>query len=483
MEETQVHALDYLSVFRRRKWWLVAPILASIVVGAALVRYLPKEYKSSATLGVAAPIVSPTLVNQTMLLDNQERMRALSQQLLSPMILERVATEEKLGSTQTRTEQLNRIRRAIEVTVPEPVATTGEVRRLDTFIVSYSDADPTRAQRITNRLASVFVDENSKLRAENAEDTSAFIATQLRASEARLGDLEARLRQAKESHMGRLPEQTQANLQTLAGLRQQYESSATSLRGEQDRLSMIERQLEGARQGRADVWVPSGRGEISAAVLPPETRVMTLERELATARGTYTEKHPEIQRLQEELENARKEAVVDRQRPNADRVAQLQLDPAFRQLNADREMTRLRIREIERSNTDLQRQIASYQARVEAAPRVEQQLVSVQRDYDLEKQQYSELSNKLHASTLAENVERNRRGEQFMILYAATLPTEPTKPIPWRVMLIAIVAGICAGAGLTLGREYLDRTVHDVRELKDAFELPVLAEIAHIDAA
>src|SRR5262249_6848549 len=165
------------------------------------------------------------------------------------------------------------------------------------------------------------------------------------------------------------------------------------------------------------------------------------------------------------------------------RVAQLQIDPGFRALTTDREMSRLRIRELQRSSSDIQGQIATYQARVEAAPMVEQQLVSVQRDYDLEKQQYSELSAKLHTASLAENVERNRRGEQFMVLYSASLPTTPTKPVPWKVMAMSLLAGIGLGAVLTLGREYLDRSVHDVRELKDAVEVPVLAEIAHINAA
>ena len=33
----------------------------------------------------------------------------------------------------------------------------------------------------------------------------------------------------------------------------------------------------------------------------PESRVMTLQRELAAARATYTDKHPEVLRIQEEL--------------------------------------------------------------------------------------------------------------------------------------------------------------------------------------
>src|SRR6185295_15590743 len=87
MEETHVHALDYLTVFQRRKWWLLVPIVLSIIVGIVLVQVLPKEYTSTATLAVAAPAVSPNLVNQSAPLDNQERMRLLTQQLKSAPIL------------------------------------------------------------------------------------------------------------------------------------------------------------------------------------------------------------------------------------------------------------------------------------------------------------------------------------------------------------------------------------------------------------
>ena len=50
-------------------------------------------------------------------------------------------------------------------------------------------------------------------------------------------------------------------------------------------------------------------------------------------------------------------------------------------------------------------------------------------------------------------------------------------------MLIAIAGGFCLGGALSLGREYLDRSVHDVRDLKDEFELPVLGEVTRIQTA
>ena len=46
MEERRFHPLDYVSVLRRRKWWFVAPLVLSIVVGAALAMLLPREYTS-----------------------------------------------------------------------------------------------------------------------------------------------------------------------------------------------------------------------------------------------------------------------------------------------------------------------------------------------------------------------------------------------------------------------------------------------------
>jgi polysaccharide chain length determinant protein (PEP-CTERM system associated) len=476
MEETPVHALDYLSVVRRRRWWLVVPIVASIAVGLLLVRFLPKQYRSSATVGVAASGVSTTLVGQSAPLDNEERLRAISQELLSATTLSRIAQEEHLAGNASADSVVARFREAVTITVPEPLATTTEPRRLDAFVVSYSDADPARAQRITDRLANVFVEQSSKNREQRAEDTSAFITAQLSASQVRLSNLEVRLRKAKESHIGQLPEQTQANLSTLSGLRQQMDANATQLRGEQDRLSMIERQLEGMKAGSALALA----GPATNSNTSPEARVIMLQRDLAAARLTYTDKHPEIIRLQDELATARKEAAADHQRPAEERAAQLQIDPAYRQLTSDHEMVRIRIRELTRADADIRRQIATYQARIESAPMVEQQLSSLQREYDLEKQQYSDLSGKLHAANMAESVEKNRRGEQFTVLYPASYPADPVKPVPWRVMLLSVAAGFSLGAVLTLGREYMDRSVHDVRELRDELELPVLGEVVRI---
>jgi len=46
-------------------------------------------------------------------------------------------------------------------------------------------------------------------------------------------------------------------------------------------------------------------------------------------------------------------------------------------------------------------------------------------------------------------------------------------------MLIALILGVGLGGALALGREYLDRSIHDARALEE-LDLPVLGEIPHI---
>lgn len=467
-------SLDYVAAIRRRRWWLITPVLLAVIIGVALVKFLPKEYQAQATLGVMAPAVSPALVNQSAIFDNQERLRALRLQLLSDAVLARVIAEEAGATGDDARPLISDLRGKTVVTPVEPIARTMQPPPLDAFRITYTAADPAWAQRVTNKLAAVFIEENSKTRTSTAERSAEYLQAEQQRALTRLNELEVRLRQAKEAHIGRLPEQTQANLATLTSLRQQLESNGTNLRYQQERLTMIQRQIEMMEQDAA-------KG-VSSAGSAASNRVATLEGQLAAARGMYTDKHPEIQRLEAELKTAIAEAVAPQPRANVDSKARLQLDPTYRQVQADREMTTASIRELQRAAVALRAQISDYQSRVEAAPMVEQQLVAVQREYNLAQQQYNDATARLTTASLSENVARNHDTERFSLMYPASLPTEPISPVPLRVMLISLVAGVIAGVGLALVREFLDPAIHSTRDLGDEVDVPVLGEVAHVPA-
>ena len=68
------------------------------------------------------------------------------------------------------------------------------------------------------------------------------------------------------------------------------------------------------------------------------------------------------------------------------------------------------------------------------------------------------------------------------VLYPASLPDKPIEPQPLKIMALALVAGLLLGAAGAVGREFLDRSVYDVRALQSEFDVPVLGEIPRIAA-
>jgi polysaccharide chain length determinant protein (PEP-CTERM system associated) len=472
MEEQTFHPLDYVSVFRRRLWWVVLPALICTVGGIVLALVLPAWYRAHATIAVTSASVSPDLVRSSAF-DANERARALSQQLYSRRVLERVAREEGLTQSIPLEQAIGDIRSNSVVQPGEPL-TKNSRATIDTFVISYLDRTPEQSQRVTNKLAQVFVEETQRTREARAERSSEFLATQLRESQDRLNNVEERLRQKKEAYMGRLPEQREANLQMVASLSQRLDSATNALRGEQDRLTMIERQIEGMRQGTSDI-APL-RAEIGPTTV--QGRVALLQRQLAEARTMYTDKHPEVQRLRQELADAREE-LKRGAGAGADREDLLRSDPTYQALQADRSQARLRVAALQRDTNAMRAQISQYQQRVETAPMVEQELASLTREYELEKAQYAQLSGRHKAALVAEDLERKQGNERFSLLYSASLPDSPESPNRPRIMLMAIALGLFLGVGLAAGRELLDRSVYDARALAQ-YDVPVLAEIPRI---
>jgi uncharacterized protein involved in exopolysaccharide biosynthesis len=315
--DNTAHSLDYVAALRRRRWWLIVPLVAALIIGGALVLLLPKQYEAQATIGVIAPAVSPSLVNQLASFDNQERLRALRLQLLSDTVLARVVAEEAGLTGEAAAGHINDLRANVKISVPEPVARTLQPPPLDAFRISYTASDPQWAERVTNRLAAVFIEENSKTRTDTAEKSTEYLQAEQQRAYARLTELEGRLRQAKEAYIGRLPEQTEANLQTLASLRQQLESNGINLRHQQEKLTMVQRQIDMMEQDAAKGLAIAGAGTSAS------DRVAALEAQLAAARGMYTDKHPEVQRLDAELKVALQEAVAPQPRANVDGKARL----------------------------------------------------------------------------------------------------------------------------------------------------------------
>lgn len=477
MEERSFHPLDYVSVLQRRKWWFIVPLVVCILGGAALAMFLPREYKSYAEIGIADPTLSPELLRGIQSLEARERQRAISQQLLSRTVLERVVREERLNPSRPVEDVAQALRARVEqnIEVPKPIGRGSGKEGIESFNLGYVDSSPERAQRIANRLATVFVEENSKVNTQRAENTSEVLSQQLRESQERLSRIQDQLTQKKVAYMGRLPDQTNSNVQTVNGLRQQLDSLSTQIASETQRMSQLESTIESIKQG-----VGSGAG--LAAVQGGQARLNQLRQSLATARAVgYTDIHPEIMRLKGEIAAAEKEFAARQEAPaDANHEQLLAADPVYRQKVQERNLLQIRITSLRGAEAQARGQIAEYQRRVETAPMVEQELSPLTQEYQLERTRYGDLATKYQNAVVVEDLARKQGGERFIVLNPAFLPSRPVRPDLVQLMVMALAMGFVLGAAAVVGREFMDRSVHDARALQTEFEVPVLGEIPRI---
>ena len=209
MDEPRFDPLDYVSVFNRRKWWFIVPVTLALLIGGLLVWQLPRTYQASTTIAVSAARVSNNVIGAVDI-DRQERMRAVSQQLLSRTVLERTARLEHLDQDTSIDAAVNRLRGGISVSLPDSITPGGgggspstqlspeQKAQLDSYQVRFVDSSPEDAQRIVNRLAQVFVEENSRSR----EIRATGHVTVHRGAAARQRDSPERPRRAAAHHEG-----------------------------------------------------------------------------------------------------------------------------------------------------------------------------------------------------------------------------------------------------------------------------------------
>src|SRR5206468_2908288 len=210
-----------LEVWSRRKWLAILTFMGPFAASVSLAITLPYLYRSTATLLVERPEVSETFVKSSVTSELETRLHTISQEILSRSQLQELITRFDLypefHKRATPEEVVERMRRdiRIEFKVGDPQIARGPTIA---FTLSYRGRDPETVAKVTNTLASLFVEENLKLRERQAAGTAEFLRVQLEEMKRKLDQEEQRVGEFKERHLGELPEQTPVNLAILERL-------------------------------------------------------------------------------------------------------------------------------------------------------------------------------------------------------------------------------------------------------------------------
>lgn len=447
----------YLEAPLRRPFLVLVPFGLILAASIALGLFLPKMFRSATLILVESEKMPDSFVRSMATETTHKRLGTIKQEILSRTRLQMVIEElNPYPEIQSQTAAIEAMREATEI----------NVKGNDAFSIEYVHRDARKAQQVTARLATLFIEESTKAREQQVEEAYEFLDSQVRDARRELEVKDASLRAYKEKHMGNLPEQTGANLATLQMLQQELQAVETSLRDANQRQDLLEKGLAEPR---------TTPGSSAATASEGSTDLTVLRGQLLALRGRYTEEHPDVQNL--------KARIARLERQYADVAAGVKapsVDPSVAAARGQFERLRFEVKGLESRRAELERRIDTFRARVEQAPRTEQELATLTRDYQKLNENYLTLLNKKLDAQMAAKLEKRWKGEHFSILDPAHLPERPYSPNRPLYLSVGLFLGLVVGVGAAVSREFLDGTVKDVEDLQTLVPFPVLATIPHV---
>lgn len=454
-QQSIAKVLEYWRVLVMHRWYLLVATFSAMLLFTALIRQLPNEYEATTAILVDPQKVPEKYVTAAVSSDPGERLNTITQQVLSRTRLQEIITRLKLYPELTgkmsEEEIVEQMRDHVKIQVRQ-----GSGPQLSTFTITFRGRDRNLVADVANELANSFIQWNVDSREQQVQGTQEFMSSELEGARKNLEEQENKLRVFKMSHLGETPDQTQTNLQSMAVLRGALQANIDTMnRLEQERLLLTRLPSAATPSGTPDVSL-STRGRL-------QLEKRQVESELQHLRAQYSEKYPDLVKARRHLEDVEQQlsSLPPDDVPTSDNPSTEHSATSVRLELLDKEMKRLK-----GDQSRIQQQIQNYQAKVDATPLREQQLVELNRNYDVSKQHYQTLLDKSFNIDMAASLEQKQKAERFTVLDPARAPEKPVSPKRKALLAMAMLISMVLPSLCVIGKELLKAAVSTELEIK-----------------
>ncbi|HVN04497.1 MAG TPA: hypothetical protein VMT86_08780 [Bryobacteraceae bacterium] len=455
------------------------------LLSAAVIYSLPATYKAEAVILVDGQKVPERYVASTANADIQDRLAAISQRILSSSRLETIINTYHLYDREKAhlplEEIIDLMRKDTKITLEHG----GSQEHTGSFRISYEGRDPAVVAEVANQIGNLFIEENLRTREKHAEGTSAFIEEQLQQARKTLHALELQVADYKLKHKGELPEQESSLASAIARLQIELQANQDAINRAEESKALLQNSLSTAESTARVLERTQARGPAVNASSGGDARktAAALQAELDALRLRYTEDHPDVQRLEQLLAQARRTEKAAAATP-----ANKALDPPAPDLLQQRERiasleteAKLAVHELEfrkAERRDILAKIAALQARIDTLPVREQELTALSRDYETAKANYQSLLDKRIAADMATDLEHRQQGERFTMIDPAQPPAKPFSPDRPQLLWLAVTLSLFGALAAGLAREFKRNVLLGEWELPP--DIPVLGRVSPI---
>ena len=396
-------------VYKKRYVFITVMMLVTGVIAAAGC-LLPDKYEATSTVLIEGNFANDALKGVAVPASIDDRVRAVEIIMQSrPQVLKVL---KELGydlgrDTEGEVEQLvGSFQRATKITFD----TNRSRRDVDMFSVSVRRGNPVIARDYVNALVRSFIAESLSSKRNETVETKKFLVEQVDILRKTIGTLDDEI----------------ANIHQISAI--EAEIASIHKKRETDAVGM--------KPAKED---------------DTQTRLIAIRKRLGDLLLQYTLKHPEVEKIQEEL------AYLERQ-------------------------------EHEQKQTGRGREAATVAPAVKArrtggvSPAMagrEQRLNELERDRNSYQKMYEEMLVTLGKSEVSSRLEGQDKGVTFNVLEPAILPLRPVSPNRVLIIVLGFFAGIGAAIVSVIRMDSMDKSVKSLDTVK-MFGHPVLAVFPHI---
>jgi polysaccharide chain length determinant protein (PEP-CTERM system associated) len=474
----------------RFRWMALGAAAAVALIGWTIVFALPDRFGADARVFVdTRTALKPALQGLTTDQNVDAQINYVRQSLLEGPQLERIARQTgvlpaNVTDERTKARILDALSNRIALTVLS-AGSQGDERSTAGTIYSFHYLDGTRERslRVVDALLNTFVEQTLGGKREGSEHAQQFLAAQIKDYEQRLSAAEDRLAAFKKRNVGLMPSEQGGYFAQL-----QSEGDAAK-KAETDLSIAISRREELAKQLRSDEAISSAG--ISSPILGARgmtggndtlSRIQQAQAKLDELLLRFTDQHPDVIAARATLDELKKRRVVELaslRRGDAGAIASSGAgnNPVYQNIQLELNKENVEIAALRRELAQHQNTVAELRQRLNSAPQVEAEFQQLNRDYAVNKAQYTALLESYQKARLGERAD-NAGSMRFEVVLPPTAPVTPVSPKRATLLAGLWLFAIAVGGAVAYALHVLQPIVSSVRAVKEITSFPVLGVIS-----
>ncbi len=475
--------LDEVRGAWRFRWLAFGIALTLALAGWLLVFMLPDRYEAHASVLVdTRTALKPALENLATQQDVGVELSYVRESMLTDAQLLGIARHVGLVPADADPGRNDRavgtLRKHIALTIMrsgEDPATSGGT----TYGIEYQDTAAPRALNVVSILLQTLVDETLGGKKRGSESAQVFLESQVKDYEKRLRDAEDRLADFKSRHFGLMSSERGGYFEQLQKETMATDEARTKLLVAQNRRATLERQLHGDAAVSATSAISSVSPNAGAVGVDTVSRIAQTRAHLDELLLKYTDKYPDVietRKTLAELE-ARRAAEIESLR-NGDASAAASSGASA---NPVYQSIQLELNRADVDISDLRTQLAEHEEKarqlrqmLNTAPQVEAEYAQLNRDYDVNKAQYTALLSSFEKARLGERAD-SAGSVKFQVVEPPTVSSRPVWPRRSVFLAGVLLAAMALGAAVANRLDRMRPLVGSSSGLASATGVPVLA--------